>query len=129
MNEPSDFENRLSKAVIGAAIEVHRELGPGYIESNYEAALAHEFELRNIPFQRQLCFGVQYKSIQVGDGRLDFLVGEVLVVELKAVEKVLPIHKAQVISYLKAQKLGLGLLLNFNVQIMRDGIQRIILSD
>jgi GxxExxY protein len=103
MREPDEIENRLSNEVIGAAIEVHRELGPGYHESIYENAMEHEFALRRISFFRQPIFGVQYKTISVGQGRLDYLVGDVLIVEMKTVEKVLPVHKAQVISYLSKE--------------------------
>jgi GxxExxY protein len=126
--EPGPHLDRLAEAVIGAAIEVHRQLGPGYLEKVYEEALVIEFNLRNIPFERQKQIGVQYKGHIVGDSFLDFLVDGLLVVELKAVEGLGPIHKAQVISYLKATGFHLGLLLNFNVPVLKSGIQRIILS-
>ena len=90
--------NRLTEAVIGAAIEVHRHLGPGYLESVYEEALGIELDLRGIPHQRQVPVSVDYKDRPVGEGRLDLLVGDRLVVELKAVEALAPIHHAQVIS-------------------------------
>ena len=112
--------------VIGAAIEVHKQLGPGLLESAYESALACEFSLREIPFARQQSVPVVYKGISLDCGfRLDFLVGDLVVVELKAVDAVLPVHEAQVITYLKLTGRSLGLLLNFNVRLMRDGIQRI----
>jgi GxxExxY protein len=128
MRQPSQEVEQLAYAVIGAAIEVHRLLGPGFLEAVYEEALAVEFDLRGIPFKRQVVFAVHYKSQQVGEGRLDFLVGKNLIVELKALENVPPIQQARVISYLKATKHPLALLINFNVQILKDGIKRIVLS-
>jgi GxxExxY protein len=126
--EPSPELNELTEAVIGAAIEVHRHLGPGYLESVYEGALTVELSLRGIPFERQLAIPVCYKGCSVGEGRVDFLVGKVLIVELKASEALVPIHRAQVISYLKALGLSLGLLINFNVPTLRAGIRRVIRS-
>ncbi len=114
--------------MIGAAIEVHRHLGPGFLESVYEDALELGFQLQGLLDGRQKPVAVVYQERLVGEGRLDFLVEECLIVELKAVEKLALIHKAQVLSYLKATRLRLGLLLNFNVPILKDGIQRIILS-
>ena len=122
-------ENPLSKEIIGAAIEVHRQLGPGLLESAYEACLAHEFSLRQIPFERQKAVPVIYKGTRLDCGyRLDFLVDGLVVVELKAVFGLAPIHEAQVISYLKLTNLKLGLLLNFNVKLMKRGIKRIVLN-
>jgi GxxExxY protein len=126
--EPSREVDELANAVIGAAIEVHKHLGPGYLESVYEEALAIELGLRGIPYHRQHPVSVAYKGAAVEEGRLDFLVGSQMIVELKAVENILPIHKSQLISYLKAMSLPLGLLMNFNVRMMRDGIQRIVFS-
>jgi len=126
--EPGKDIDELAANVIGAAIEVHKHLGPGYMESVYEQALAVELKLRGIVHARQHPVSVAYKGNSVGEGRLDFLVGEKLIVELKAVESVMPIHKSQLISYLKVLSLPLGLLMNFNVRMMRDGIQRIVLS-
>jgi GxxExxY protein len=117
----------LSKLVIGAAIEVHRELGPGYLESVYEETLSIEFDLRAIPYTRQLPIQLLYKNRPVGDNRLDFLVGERLIVELKAVTALAPIHQAQVISYLKSTRLKLGLLINYNVEVLKSGIKRVVL--
>ncbi len=119
---------QLAYGVIGAAIEVHRMLGPGFLESVYERALCVELQLRRIPFICQGMVAVNYKSCMVGEGRLDLLVGNALIVELKAVEKLAPIHSAQVLSYLKMTNHQLGLLINFNVLILKDGIKRIILS-
>jgi GxxExxY protein len=113
--------------VIGAAIEVHRHLGPGYLESVYEEALTVELALRGIPFARQGVFGLEYKGHVIGEGRLDFLVDDCLNVELKAVEGLAPIHTAQCISYLKANQRRLALLVNFNVSVLKDGIKRVVL--
>jgi len=127
--EPSKELDDLVNSVIGAAIEVHRHLGPGYLENVYEEALGFELAERHIPYRRQHAISVNYKGKSVGEGKLDLLVADKLVVELKAVEALLPIHKAQVISYLKATKFHLGVLINFNVSVLRDGIQRIIYSN
>lgn len=127
-NEPAANVDELAHAVIGAAIEVHRHLGPGYVEAVYEEALAVEMRLRGVPFARQPPVRVVYKGCDVGEGRLDYLVGQVLVVELKAVEALTAVHKARVISYLKATGNHLGLLINFNVALLREGIQRVVLS-
>ena len=126
--EPDALTDDLAHRVIGAAIEVHRHLGPGYLESVYEEALALELGLRGIAFERQKPIGVAYKGHAVGESRLDLLVGGCLVVELKAVEALAPIHQAQVISYLKATGLKLGLLINFNVPVLKSGIRRVILT-
>jgi GxxExxY protein len=126
--EPSRELDALANAVIGAAIEVHRNLGPGYLESMYEEALAVELELRGIPFERQKRIAVDYKGREIGEGRLDLVVGEELLVELKAVDSLAPIHKAQVLSYLKATGCRLGILINFNVPVLRSGIQRVVRS-
>jgi len=118
----------LAYRVIGAAIEVHRLLGPGFLESVYQESLEVEFRMRGIPCQPKKPVAITYKGHQVGEGQLDFMVGDILIVELKAVEKLAPIHEAQVISYLKMTKNTLGLLSNFNVPILKEGIKRIILS-
>jgi GxxExxY protein len=127
--EPSQKADELARAVIGAAIEVHRQLGPGFLEILYEEALCIELENRQIPFERQKEISVLYKGRQIGVQRVDFLVGQSLIVELKAVEALAEIHKAQVISYLKATHLSLGLLINFNVPVLKDGIQRIVYTN
>jgi len=126
--EPNADVDEVARRVIGAAIEVHRHLGPGFLESVYEEALCVELGLREIPFDRQQPIGVEYKGHSVGQGRLDLLVRGKLLVELKAVDRLAPIHTAQVISYLKATRLHLGLLINFNVPLLKDGIRRIIWS-
>ncbi len=128
IKEPSPELDILARAVIDAAVEVHRSLGPGFVESIYEEALAIELNARSIPFERQKVISVNYKERRIGEGRLDLLVASQLLVELKAVETLAPIHKAQIISYLKAAGLQLGLLINFNVPVLRSGIQRVIVS-
>lgn len=117
----------LAHRVIGAAIAVHRELGAGYLESVYEEALAAELEIQSVPFARQVVFGVEYGGRPVGEGRLDLLVDDEPIVELKAVEAFASIHMAQILSYLKANKKRLGLLNNFNVPILKNGIKRVAL--
>jgi len=126
--EPDQELDRLAHEVIGAAIEVHRQLGPGLPESVYEEALCIELTLRGMPFVRQPIVAVSYKGRPVGESRLDLLVGGCLIVELKAVEALAPIHSAQVISYLRMTSHRLGLLINFNISMLKDGIKRIVLS-
>lgn len=126
--EPEPVLNILAGHVIGAAIEVHKVIGPGYLESVYEEALCRELEIRQIPFSRQHVFNLTYKGVTVGHGRLDLLVSDQLIVELKAVEMLMPIHKAQLLSYLRATQCALGLLINFNVPMLRNGIRRLVLS-
>lgn len=126
--EPDQELDRLAHTVIGAAVEVHRTLGPGFLESVYESALTIELELRGVAVERQKPVSLMYKGRSVGDARPDLLVEGALVVELKAVECLAPIHKAQVISYLKALRLPLGLLMNFNVRLLKDGIERVIFT-
>jgi GxxExxY protein len=128
LQEPEESLNRLTEAVIGAAIDVHRILGPGFLESFYEEALCIELGARGIPLLRQVPVRVLYKGVPLGDARLDLVVDERLVVELKATERHVPVHLAQVLSYLKATDLTLGLLINFNVLSLRQGIRRVIRS-
>ena len=116
----------LAHVVIGACIEVHRHLGPGLPEKVYREALSHELTLLGVPHRCEVVFPVIYKGKVVGEGRLDMLVDEVLVVELKVVETLTPVHRAQVLAYLQALKLQLGLLVNFNVAILADGVKRVI---
>jgi GxxExxY protein len=123
--EPDGALNQLTAAVIGAAIEVHRELGPGLIESVYERALCVELQQRAIGFARQSVVCVVYKGNTIGEARMDLVVEGKLLVELKATEGHTPLHLAQVLSYLKASGLTLGLLINFNVPSLRRGIRRI----
>lgn len=120
--------NELSHAVIGAAIEVHRHLGPGLAEAAYEEALVIELTGRSVSVERQVPLSVHYKEHIVWTGQMDLLVEGCLIVELKAIESVLPIHRAQLHSYLRAAKFPIGLLLNFNVSALREGIHRVILK-
>ncbi|WP_375467671.1 GxxExxY protein [uncultured Nostoc sp.] len=120
--------NQLTGKVIGAAIEVHRVLGPGFLEEVYKEALIIEFFRCGIPHMVEKGVTVNYKGHEVGKGRLDFLVANCLIVELKAVQNLAPIHEAQVLSYLKMTNYSLALLINFNVPLLKDGIKRIILS-
>jgi GxxExxY protein len=116
---------QLTETIIGAAIEVHRELGPGLLESAYEAALAHELSLRGVRFERQKEMPVRYKGFLIEVGyRLDLIVEDQVIVELKAVAEMHPIYEAQLITYLKLSKRRVGLLINFNVPRLRDGITR-----
>ena len=118
--------NDLTGKVIGAAIEVHRALGPGLLESAYEQCLYRELELRDTSLKRQVELPVEYKGIKLDCGyRIDLIVENVLIVELKAVDQLKPIHEAQVLTYLKLSGLRTGLLINFNVPILKDGIRRI----
>jgi GxxExxY protein len=128
IHEPSPELDALARETIGAAIEVHRALGPGFLESVYEEALCLELTHRNISFGRQVPIPICYRSRPVGTSQLDLMVGGQLVVELKAVPQILPIHVAQVISYLKAARKPLGLLLNFHVPVLQAGIKRVVLS-
>ena len=127
--EPDAESDKLAHEVIGAAIEVHRVLGPGYLERTYERAMAIELGLRGIPYERQSRIDLEYKGHSVGQGRTDFLVGERVIAEFKSVDALAPIHFAQVLSYLRALKLPLGLLINFNVPVLRDGIKRVVLTE
>ncbi len=120
--------NWLTGEVIGAAIEVHRILGPGFLEDVYKQALIIEFLSRRIPYDCEKWVTVNYKGREVGKGRLDFLIANCLILELKAVQNLAPIHEAQVLSYLKITNYPLALLINFNVPLLKDGIKRIILS-
>lgn len=116
----------IARGVIGAAIEVHRELGPGFLESIYRRAMAYELSSNGLRVEEEKEVTVRYKDIQIPGRRLDLLVGGRVVVELKCVEELVPIHQAQVISYLKATGLRLGLLVNFKSQMVKDGIKRVV---
>ena len=112
--------------MIGAALTVHRSLGPGFLESIYQSALSIELRLRSIPYKTQVPIPIFYKGHVVGESRLDLVIDEILIVELKSVEIFAPIHTAQLISYLRASKCKLGLLINFNVPLLKQGIRRVI---
>jgi GxxExxY protein len=119
----------LTAKIIGAAIEVHKTLGPGLLESAYEECLAHEMQLCGLDFERQVPLPVAYKGINLNCGyRLDFLVEKAVVLELKAVDALQPIHEAQLLTYLKLGCWTVGLLINFNVPVLRNGIKRIVLN-
>lgn len=121
-----DRLERLASEVIAASIEVHKQPGPGYLESVYELALCAELQLRGVAFQRQATFEIEYKGSRVGEGRLDLLVESELIVEIKAVENVTDVHRSVVVSYLTRMKQPLALILNFNVKLMKHRIHRVI---
>jgi GxxExxY protein len=127
--EPSEEINQLAHRVLGICIEIHRELGPGLPEEAYEEALAIEFEARGIRFERQLRIPIYYKGRCVARVRLDFLIESMLVLEAKSVDALTPIDRKQVIRYLEVTKLPLGLLVNFNVSVLKDGIRRVVRSE
>lgn len=124
--EPDPELDKTARIVVGAAAEVHRNLGPGLLESVYEHALSLELEHRGILFARQVPVVVRYKTVVIGEARLDFLVADRLVLELKACQVILPLHVAQVVSYLNVSDLSLGLIINFNVRFLAQGIRRVI---
>jgi GxxExxY protein len=116
---------KLTEAIIGAAIEVHRELGPGLMESVYEECLCHELSIRGLAFQRQVPLPINYKKVHLDCGyRMDVVVEGGVVLELKSVERILPVHEAQLINYLKLSRIPVGLLMNFNVSALKNGITR-----
>ena len=122
------LEEDLSRQIIGAAIEVHKKLGPGLLESAYQICLAHELELRKIPFAREVNLPVSYKGKKLDCGyRVDFVVANKVVVELKAIERTEPVHEAQLLTYLKLSGHRVGLLINFNVSVLKNGITRRVL--
>lgn len=121
--------NQITRDIIGAAIEVHRQLGPGLLESSYRECLCRELLLRGIPFEREKPLPLEYKGIHLGCGyRLDLLVAGGVVVEIKSVEALPPIHDAQLLTYLRIGGWRLGLLINFNVAVLKNGIHRRILG-
>jgi GxxExxY protein len=120
-------DSELTHAIIGAAIEIHRTLGPGLLEAVYEECLAREFTLRSITFERQKPIPLVYKDLKLECGyRLDFLVGGRIVVEIKSIEAVAPIHESVMLTYLRLSGSQLGLLINFNVPVLKDGIRRYV---
>ena len=122
-------ENELTKVIIGAAIDVHRQLGPGLLESAYEACLCHELGLKQIPYERQKSLPVIYKGLSLECGyRIDILVDEKVVLEIKSVEGLLPIHEAQMLTYMRLGGWKAGLLINFNVPLLKQGIRRLVLG-
>jgi GxxExxY protein len=126
-NDPGEWDE-LSGAVIGCAIEVHRELGPGLLESPYEQCLAHELRIAGLEFQVQVPLPVSYKGVQLDCGyRIDMVVKGSLILELKCVDDLLPIHQAQLLSYLRLSRIKTGLLINFHVPVLKRGIKRLAL--
>ena len=120
--------DELSNTVLGRAIEVHRELGPGLLESTYEQCFAYELNRAKIPFQLQVALPVAYQQIKLDCGyRIDLFVDERLIVELKSVDQLLKIHEAQILTYMKLTKVRVGLLINFNVEVLRKGVRRFVL--
>jgi len=121
--------NKLTEQIIGAAIEVHRHLGPGLLESAYEACLAYELERLGLKVEKQKPLPLIYKDIRLDQGyRIDLLVADQVVVELKVVDALMPVHEAQMLSYLKLSGCKLGLLINFDVKLLKDGICRFIMT-
>ena len=122
------IQEQLTEQIIGAAIEVHRELGPGLLESAYEECLCHELHLRNISFQRQVDLSLAYKGRKLNCGyRLDIVVENTVLVELKSIEQILAIHYAQLLTYLRLSGMRVGLLINFNVAVLKNGLLRRVL--
>ncbi len=122
-----DYLNKISNDVIGAAIEVHRELGPGLLEATYELALQHELSLRGIVSTRQILLPVRYKNLELPDAyRIDLLVEDSVVLEIKAGETIVPVHSAQLLTYLKMSRKHLGLLINFHTIKLTDGVKRVV---
>jgi len=120
--------NYLTGEIIGAAIEVHKALGPGLLESAYEECLCREFGLRQLHFKRQKAIPVEYKGVKLDCGyRIDFLIEDLVILELKSVDSLQPIHEAQLLTYLKLTGFKVGLLINFNVPVLKQGIRRLII--
>ncbi len=121
------YQEELTGQIIGAAIEVHKQLGPGLLESTYQACLCHELELRGISFECQKPLPLEYKGIRLECGyRIDLLVAGLVIVEIKSVEALAPIHEAQLLTYLKLTGIRIGFLINFNVVVLKDGIRRLV---
>jgi len=119
--------NTITGVIVDSAITVHKALGPGLLESTYQACLTHELSCRDIVVRKEVTLPVEYRGLHLDAGyRLDLLVNEQVIVELKAVERLLPIHQAQLLTYLKLSRCKVGLLINFNVQRLKDGIKRLI---
>lgn len=120
-------ENRITETVIGCAIEIHKALGPGLLESAYEECLCYELSQQSLEFRRQVELPVHYKKVKLDCGyKLDLIVENLVIIELKTVEKLAPIHDAQLLTYLKLYPCSVGLLINFNVPTLRQGIKRIV---
>jgi GxxExxY protein len=126
MKKDIEFLNIITERIIGCAIEVHQILGPGLLESIYEKALCHEFDLNNIQYQKQVSIPVNYKQKLLGDCRIDLIVENEIIVELKAVDRMEALFEAQLLSYLKITEKKIGLLINFNVPVLKNGVKRMI---
>jgi len=121
------YTGQISEKAIGAAIEVHRQLGPGLLESSYHTCLCRELELRDIPHHSEVALPLEYKGLQIAKGYvIDLLIEDSLIVEVKSVEKLLPVHSAQLMTYMRLQRAPSGLLINFNVHTLFHGIKRIL---
>lgn len=119
--------NKLTSEIIGSAIEVHKTLGPGLLESAYEECLCRELALRNISFERQLQLPIEYKGVKLDCGyRVDLLVAKSIIIEIKSVESLLPIHQAQTLTYMRLGNWQVGLIINFNVHLLKHGIKRLL---
>ncbi len=128
MTDRHTARDPLTEKVIGLAIDVHRGLGPGLLESAYEECLCYELKSHDVSFRRQVSLPVVYKSVELNCGyRMDIVVDDKLVVELKTVERLLPLHDAQLLTYLKLSGIRTGLLLNFNTPVLKDGVRRLVL--
>lgn len=122
------LEKELTDKIIRAGIEVHKALGPGLLESAYEKCLMKEFELYGIPFQSQVELPLEYKGIKVDAGyRIDLIVDKKVIIELKAIESILPVHEAQLLTYMKLTRIRVGMLINFHVPVLKNGIKRMVL--
>lgn len=122
------LEKELTDKIIGAAIEVHKVLGPGLLESSYQVCLEHESTLRKLPFEHKVKLPVNYKGIELDAGyEIDIVYDKRVIVELKAVERVIPVHEAQLLTYMRLTGIRVGLLINFNVPVLKDGIYRRVL--
>jgi GxxExxY protein len=121
--------NELTDAIIGAAVEVHRTLGPGLLESTYELCLCRELNIRGIPFERQVPIPVEYKGVKLDCGyRADIVVDHRILVEIKAIDSLMPVHDAQLLTYLRLGGWKIGLLINFNVELLKRGLRRRVLG-
>jgi GxxExxY protein len=123
-----DGDTATTDQIIGCAIEVHRHLGPGLLESVYESALCVEFKAHSLPYKRQIGIPLFYKGELISEHRPDLIVDDKVIVEIKSVDRLAPIHVAQMLTYLRVTSLGVGLILNFNSQTMKDGTRRVVLG-
>lgn len=127
MSDSIEKQNVITEKIIGCAIEVHKTLGPGLLESIYEKALCYELEQKGLRFKTQVMIPIVYKGSSLGEHRIDLIVEDSIIVELKAVDKVMPVYEAQLLSYLRLTNMKLGLLINFNVEELKRGVKRMIL--